>query len=68
MAEEYDRIYDANDYVEGFRIAVWAFDAFVSERKNKEFLKAVVAERNDMVVSDREAAAFMFAMERCELI
>lgn len=58
---EYKFLYDNDDYVAGYREAVEAFDNFVAE--HAEFVGEFVDYRRDFVSSDREAAAFMFAME-----
>ena len=68
MHEEYERLYDAKDNVKGYRVAVWAFDEFCKSEEHKELLKRVVEARGDFISSDREAAAFMFAMERFNMI
>nr|DAJ50652.1 MAG TPA: hypothetical protein [Caudoviricetes sp.] len=59
--KEYKFLYDNDDYVAGYREAVEAFDNFVAE--HAEFVGEFVEYRRDFVSSDREAAAFMFAME-----
>lgn len=59
--KEYKFLYDNDDYVAGYREAVEAFDNFVE--KHAEFVGEFVDYRRDFVSSDREAAAFMFAME-----
>lgn len=60
--KEYKFLYDNDDYVAGYREAVEAFDNFVSE--HAEFVGEFVDYRRDFVSSDREAAAFMFALEQ----
>lgn len=59
--KEYKFLYDNDDYVAGYREAVEAFDNFVE--KHAEFVGEFVDYRRDFVSSDREAAAFMFALE-----
>ena len=59
--KEYKFLYDNNDNVAGFREAVQAFDEFLPE--HKEFVSEFVKYREDFISSDREAAAFMFALE-----
>lgn len=59
--KEYKFLYDNDNYVAGYREAVEAFDNFVAE--HAEFVGEFVEYRRDFVSSDREAAAFMFAME-----
>ena len=60
--KEYKFLYDSDDYVAGYREAVEAFDNFVE--KHAEFVGEFVDYRRDFVSSDREAAAFMFALEK----
>lgn len=59
--KEYDFLYDNNDRVAGYHEAVSEFDEFVSS--HKEFVSEFVRYRGDFISSDREAAAFMFALE-----
>lgn len=59
--EEYDFLYNANSYVCGYKEAVSAFDDFLIE--NSEFVKDFIKYRGDLISSDREAAAFMFALD-----
>lgn len=61
FAKEYDFLYDNNDRVAGYSEAVAAFDEFAA--KHKEFISRFVGCRGDFISSDREAAAFMFALE-----
>lgn len=58
--EEYSRLYDSNDKVEGFEEAVNAFNEYLAS--DPVFLPEFVAYREDFISSDREAAAFMFTM------
>lgn len=58
--KEYEFLYDNDDYVAGYNEAVEAFDNFVE--KHAEFVGEFVDYRRDFVSSDREAAAFMFAL------
>ena len=58
--EEYDFLYDNNDNVAGYDEAVSAFDTFAET--HSEFVGAYVRYREDFISSDREAAAFMFAL------
>lgn len=60
---EYDFLYDAYDRVAGFKEAVEAFDRMI--KTNDSFRRLVsefAAYRSDLISSDREAAAFMFAL------
>lgn len=58
--EEYDFLYEHHDRVAGYRDAVDAFDEFV--KTHREFVGEFVNYRKDFISSDREAAAFMFAL------
>lgn len=60
--EEYDFLYNAPGEVAGEREAVEAFDEFA--KHHKAFVCEFVRYRRDYVSSDREAAAFMFALSR----
>lgn len=59
---EYNFLYDNNDNVAGYDEAVNAFDDFAKSHGN--FIMEFVQYRRDFISSDREAAAFMFAMEK----
>ena len=59
---EYNFLYDNNDNVAGYDEAVNAFDDFAKSHGN--FIEEFVQYRMDFISSDREAAAFMFAMEK----
>ena len=59
--QEYSFLYEHKDNVAGFREAVEYGDHFIS--KNPEFVGEFVRYRGDFISSDREVAAFMFAME-----
>lgn len=59
--EEYNFLYDNNDNVAGYREAVEAFDEFLPNQK--EFVMEFNYYRGDIISSDREAAAFMFALD-----
>lgn len=58
--KEYSFLYDARDRVAGAREAAAAFDAFAAA--HSAFVGEFVKYRGDFVSSDREAAAFMFAL------
>lgn len=61
---EYEFLYEAGApgiYVAGYDEAVDAFDRFI--KRHGEFVGKFADYRGDMVVSDREAAAFMFALD-----
>lgn len=59
---EYNFLYDNHDNVVGYDETVEAFDDFAESHGN--FIKEFVQYRGDFISSDREAAAFMFAMEK----
>lgn len=63
--KEYSFLYENRDRVAGFDEAVSAFDEFLNNdiRGFQKFVGEFVEWRGDVVSSDREAAAFMFAME-----
>lgn len=60
--KEYDFLYDNNDRVAGYEEAVKSFDEFAEN--HREFISEFVKYRGDFISSDRESAAFMFAMEK----
>lgn len=60
--EEYNFLYDNNDRVVGYEEAMKAFDEFAEN--HIKFISEFVRYRGDFISSDREAAAFMFAMEK----
>lgn len=65
FSEEYDFLYENRDQVAGFDEAVEAFDEYLSKDIGgfQSFVEEFVDFRHDIVSSDREAAAFMFALE-----
>lgn len=58
---EYDFLYNAPGYVAGYDEAVTAFDEFLEA--HGDFIGEFVKLRGDVISSDREAAAFMFALD-----
>ncbi len=62
--KEYELLYNSKAYIAGTNEAIEAFD---SEIKEDELFKAIVGKfaehRGDAISSDREAAAFMFALQ-----
>ena len=60
--KEYDFLYE-NDNVAGYEEAVNAFDEFIKTKTNGNFVGEFAKYRCDFISSDREAAAFMFALE-----
>lgn len=61
FCKEYAFLWDNYDNVAGYREAVNAFDEFAP--RHKDFVGEFVKYRQDFISSDREAAAFMFALE-----
>lgn len=59
--KEYNFLYDCRGYVAGYDEAVSAFDRFQID--HADFVRAFAQYRGDVVSSDREAAAFMFALD-----
>jgi len=59
--KEYSFLYDNSNNVAGYDEAVTAFDRFI--KTNGDFVGEFVKYRGDLITSDREAAAFMFALE-----
>lgn len=59
--KEYAFLWDNYDNVAGYREAVDAFDEFAP--RHKDFVCEFVKYRQDFISSDREAAAFMFALD-----
>ena len=59
---EYDFLYSNCDRVAGYKEAVKAFDKFLATAEGKKIVQKFVAYRGDVISSDREAAAFMFAL------
>lgn len=63
--KEYDFLYQNRDCVAGYNEAVAAFDDYLNNDVCgfKKFVGEFVDFRKDFISSDREAAAFMFALE-----
>lgn len=59
--KEYNFLYDCRGYVAGYDEAVSAFDRFQAD--HADFVREFAQYRGDVVSSDREAAAFMFALD-----
>ena len=66
--KEYDFLYKNNDRVAGYGEARDYFDEWVKKPESKEFMKKFIEARGDFVSSDREAAAFAFALESFGLL
>lgn len=64
-SEEYSFLYKNQDRVAGYREAVDAFDEYLKNDIGgfRKFVGEFASYRNDLISSDREAAAFMFALE-----
>lgn len=60
FAKEYNFLYNNNDNVAGYRDAVDFFDGFV--KHHGDFVGDFAKYRGDFISSDREAAAFAFAL------
>ena len=61
--KEYEFLYDNYDRVAGYNEAVDAFDVFIQDEQRAAFVGEFAKYRQDMITSDREAAAFMFALD-----
>lgn len=59
---EYDFLYDHGDRVAGYDEAVTWGDEFISE--HLDFVGEFIRYRGDILSSDREVAAFAFALEK----
>lgn len=65
--KEYNWLYKNNDDVIGYEDACRAFDVIINRNKSiVEFLTRFNEFREDIISSDREAAAFVFALEDME--
>lgn len=61
--KEYDFLYENRDNVAGYEEAVNEFDKLMDTNKSfRDFVGEFAKYRQDYITSDREAAAFMFAM------
>lgn len=60
--KEYNFLYE-HDYVAGQNEAVAEFDKCMENESFARFVGEFARFRNDFISSDREAAAFMFALE-----
>lgn len=63
----YELFYENDDNIEGFNEAVNEFDERMKEKSFIEIVKEFNKERMDLISSDREAAAFMFALKETEV-
>ena len=61
--QEYEFLYDNYDRVAGYDEAVDMFDTMSKNKNFVAFVGEFVKFRGDFISSDREAAAFMFALE-----
>lgn len=63
FVEEYNFLCNAYPaYVPGYNEAVAEFDELLAIPWGKEFIREFALYRGDVISSDREAAAFMFAL------
>ena len=60
FSNEYEFLYNNHDNVAGYHEAVQEGDKFI--RENNEFVREFCKYRGDIITSDREVAAFMFAL------
>ena len=58
--KEYEFLYNHKDMVAGYHEAIEAGDKFIAE--HGDFVGEFVKYRGDFISSDREVAAFMFAL------
>ena len=64
FCKEYEFLYNNRDRVAGYSEAVSAFDEMIANSENfKAFVGEFCRYRSDVISSDREAAAFMFALD-----
>jgi hypothetical protein len=61
--KEYNFLYDNQDHVAGYSEAVEFFDQFIKTASGREIIGKFATLRQDIITSDREAAAFMFALD-----
>lgn len=59
--KQYKFLYEAKGYVAGYHEALEAGDEFI--KRNPEFIAEFVKYRGDLISSDREVVAFMFALD-----
>ena len=62
VSKKYSELYEKNNEVPGYREAVYAFDEFLKDPNNKDFIGDYVNHTHDLIASDREAAAFMMVL------
>jgi hypothetical protein len=61
--KEYNFLYDNKDNIAGYAEAVEAFDDFIKTAAGSAFVGEFARFRGDLLTSDGEAAAFMFALD-----
>lgn len=59
--QEYNFLYEVNGYVAGYNEALAEGDEFI--KRHGDFVREFVKYRGDVLSSDREVAAFMFALD-----
>lgn len=64
--KQYNILYTAEKPVKGYKMAVKKFDNLL--KTEREFIQEFAAFRKDIIVSDREAAAFVFALQELKAI
>lgn len=61
--KEYTFLYDNRDNIAGYSEAVDSFDEFIHTATGRALVGEFANYRQDFITSDREAAAFMFALD-----
>ena len=60
--KQYDFLYNAKSYVVGYNEALEVGDAFI--KKHSNFIREFNKYRGDILSSDREVVAFIFALDK----
>lgn len=66
--KEYDFLYDNNDNVAGYNDALNEYDKLIKNNNFRQWLQHFVNYRKDLLISDREVVAFIFACNELGLI
>ena len=66
--KEYNFLYDNFDHVAGYTEAVEFFDQFIKTPSGRDIIGKFASLRQDIITSDREAAAFSFALDSLNYI